>query len=90
MCLGHESSGIIVRLGSNVAGKASEAEAVASLLSNLNGHVDKADAKAVVGRRALNLGDRVTLEPGTHCRMCADCIRGQYQVSQATSRRDTY
>ena len=79
MCLGHESSGIIVRLGFNVASKASEAEKSASLLS-ANDHVDKPVAKAVVGRRAFNVGDRVTLEPGTSCRMCADCIRGQYQV----------
>jgi D-xylulose reductase len=31
----------------------------------------------------LHIGDRVTLEPGTTCRMCTDCRMGRYQVGQS-------
>ncbi|WVQ99327.1 chlorophyll synthesis pathway protein BchC [Kwoniella sp. CBS 9459] len=54
MCLGHESSGILVQLGSN----------------------------AVVGKGALQLGDKVALEPGVTCRMCTDCRGGCYQICE--------
>ncbi|WVW83832.1 chlorophyll synthesis pathway protein BchC [Kwoniella bestiolae CBS 10118] len=54
MCLGHESAGIIVQLGSN----------------------------NVVGKGALQLGDKVALEPGVTCRMCTDCRGGCYQICE--------
>jgi D-xylulose reductase len=41
---------------------------------------DRAKAQNVVGNAALHVGDRVTLEPGTTCRMCTDCRSGRYQV----------
>jgi len=78
MCLGHESSGIVARLGSNVAAKAAKAEEAAAALANGDGSMDA--AKAVVGKRALKLGDKVTMEPGVTCRMCTDCRGGRYQV----------
>ncbi|WWC94108.1 chlorophyll synthesis pathway protein BchC [Kwoniella sp. B9012] len=53
MCLGHESAGIIVQLGSN----------------------------NVVGKGALQLGDKVALEPGVTCRMCTDC-RGKRSICE--------
>ncbi|KAK6910170.1 chlorophyll synthesis pathway protein BchC [Kwoniella mangroviensis CBS 8507] len=53
MCLGHESAGIIVQLGSN----------------------------NVVGKGALQLGDKVALEPGVTCRMCTDC-RGKPSICE--------
>ena len=83
MCLGHESSGIICRLGSNVAAQAAAAEEIASALAN--GNASKEKAKAVVGKRALKLGTRVTMEPGATCRMCTDCRGGQYQVGLGQS-----
>jgi D-xylulose reductase len=75
MCLGHESAGILVRLGANVAAQAAAADQVSS---QANGD-DKATT-AVVGKRVLRLGDEVALEPGATCRMCRDCRSGQYQV----------
>lgn len=66
MCLGHESAGDIVRLGANLAKKAATA----------NGHSDANSANT------LHVGDRVALEPGTTCRMCDDCRRGQYQICE--------
>ena len=80
MCLGHESSGIVARLGANSAAKAFEADKVASALSAAHG---EANAEAMVARRAFKVGDRVTLEPGTSCRMCTDCACGQYQVRRS-------
>ncbi|WWD02905.1 chlorophyll synthesis pathway protein BchC [Kwoniella europaea PYCC6329] len=53
MCLGHESAGIIVQLGSN----------------------------NVVYKGALQLGDKVALEPGVTCRMCTDC-RGKPSICE--------
>ena len=80
MCLGHESSGVIVQLGSNVAAKAAAAGKAAAELASSG--ASKGAAAAAVGARALNLGDKVTLEPGTTCRMCTDCRSGCYQVSR--------
>jgi len=79
MCLGHESSGIVVQLGQNVAAQAAKSDARAEELAKSTG--DRAKAQNVVGNSALHLGDRVTLEPGTTCRMCTDCRNGRYQVS---------
>ncbi|ORY34084.1 hypothetical protein BCR39DRAFT_592646 [Naematelia encephala] len=81
MCLGHESSGIIVQLGANVAAQAEAAnQKASSLAKSQNG--DKESVKQVVGKRALEVGTRVTLEPGVTCRMCVDCKAGQYQICQ--------
>ncbi|GFZ44046.1 Xylitol dehydrogenase A [Saitozyma sp. JCM 24511] len=80
MCLGHESSGLIIRLGANVAAKAVAADKASDALAN--GKADKATAQSVVGKRALRLGDKVTLEPGVTCRMCHDCRGGQYQICE--------
>lgn len=66
MALGHESAGEIVQLGANLAKKASEADAANGTMAG-TAHV-------------FRLGDRVTLEPGTTCRMCSDCRTGQYQI----------
>lgn len=79
MCLGHESSGIVVQLGQNVAASAATADKRAADLAKLTG--DREKAQNVVGNAALHVGDRVTLEPGTTCRMCTDCRMGRYQVS---------
>jgi D-xylulose reductase len=79
MCLGHESSGIIVQLGQNVAAQAAKSDERAAELAKASG--DRSKAQTVVGSAALHLGDRVTLEPGTTCRMCTDCRNGRYQVS---------
>jgi D-xylulose reductase len=79
MCLGHESSGIVVQLGQNVAAQATISDQRAAELAKSSG--DQAKAQNVVGSAALHLGDRVTLEPGTTCRMCTDCRNGRYQVS---------
>jgi len=81
MCLGHESSGYVARLGANVAAKAAEAEKFAAELAKASG--GKGSAKSVVRQRVFNIGDKVTLEPSQTCRMCSDCINGQYQVSRA-------
>lgn len=78
MCLGHESSGIVVQLGQNVAAQAAQADQRAAKLAESSG--DKGKTQNVVGNAALHLGDRVTLEPGTTCRMCTDCRNGRYQV----------
>lgn len=76
MCLGHESAGVIVQLGSNLAAQARRAaETEAKLASS-----DK-QPEAVVGQGVLKLGTRVTLEPGVTCRMCSDCRGGRYNVS---------
>ncbi|KAL7421703.1 hypothetical protein Q5752_003473 [Cryptotrichosporon argae] len=69
MCLGHESAGVIVRLGASVAAQAAAVSA-------------DAPAGTQAGRRALQLGDRVALEPGVTCRMCTDCRSGRYQVCE--------
>ena len=79
MCLGHESSGVIARLGSNLAALARKAEEAEKELAGS----DKQPA-AVVGKGVLKIGTRVTLEPGVTCRMCHDCRGGQYQVSLTT------
>lgn len=79
MCLGHESSGIVVRLGSNLASQASKANEAAQKLG-------QGEAQAVVGKGILKLGTRVTMEPGVTCRMCHDCRGGQYQVSASQSK----
>lgn len=78
MCLGHESSGVVVRLGANLAAKARQADEAAAKLKD-----SQAAAEAVVGEDVLKIGTRVTLEPGVTCRMCHDCRGGQYQVSAA-------
>lgn len=52
MCLGHESSGIIAKLGPGVRESA-----------------------------GLKEGQRVALEPGVSCRVCATCKGGAYEVS---------
>ena len=81
MCLGHESAGVIVQLGSNVAAQARRAvEAEAKLSSSDN------QPEAVVGQAVLKVGTRVTLEPGVTCRMCHDCRGGRYNVSRLHSR----
>lgn len=69
-----------MQLGSNVAAKASAANEAAKALAQNN---DKAPSKTqkVVGQRALQVGDKVTMEPGVTCRMCTDCRSGRYQVS---------
>ena len=87
MCLGHESSGYVVRLGANVAAQSAAAEKAASELSN--GDHTKEEAKQVVGKRALNIGDKVTMEPGSTCRMCSDCRGGQYNVCHHAMRRES-
>lgn len=69
MCLGHESSGIIVRLGSNVAAQAAAASK------------SQSGQQGTLGKTILKLGDKVTVEPGVTCRMCVDCRGGNYQVS---------
>ncbi|EIW68112.1 hypothetical protein TREMEDRAFT_69576 [Tremella mesenterica DSM 1558] len=79
MCLGHESSGIIVQLGANCAAKAAAAEEVEKALTNGQG---SDNVRGVVGARALKLGDKVTMEPGTTCRMCSDCRSGRYQICE--------
>ena len=76
MCLGHESSGIIVQLGSNLAVKARAAAKAEQELKDRQG-----EPEALVGEGVLKVGTRVTLEPGVTCRMCHDCRGGQYQVS---------
>lgn len=68
MCLGHESSGYIAQLGSNLAAMARKADSEKG--------ASKGPAKQV-----LRVGDKVTLEPGVTCRMCPDCRGGRYQVS---------
>lgn len=89
MCLGHESSGIIVEVGTNVAAQAVVADKLVAQLASsssssgpsaIDAEHDAAKARGVVGRRALRLGDRVTMEPGVTCRMCVDCRGGKYQV----------
>lgn len=76
MCLGHESSGVIARLGSNLAALARKAEQAEKEQGS------EKQAQAVVGQGVLKVGTRVTLEPGVTCRMCHDCRGGQYQVSR--------
>lgn len=77
MCLGHESSGLIAQLGSNLAAVARKADEALKGAKN----IPKGAAKQV-----LRVGDRVTLEPGVTCRMCPDCRGGRYQVSCAKQR----
>lgn len=67
MCLGHESAGVVVQLGSNLAAQAAKASQIGTV-------------NAAGGVRPLTVGTEVTLEPGATCRMCVDCKRGQYQV----------
>ncbi|WVR06974.1 hypothetical protein IAU60_004011 [Kwoniella sp. DSM 27419] len=81
LCLGHESAGIIVQLGANVARQAHEAKQVADKIAKGDGK-DKAAALAAVGNGALQLGDKVALEPGVTCRMCTDCRGGCYQICE--------
>jgi hypothetical protein len=76
MCLGHESSGYIAQLGSNLAALAREAGPKAREAGPKASGEKKGAAKQV-----LRVGDRVTLEPGVTCRMCPDCRGGRYQVS---------
>ena len=77
MCLGHESSGIVVQLGTNIAAKASKADAAADEHKG-----DDTKVQAAVGQGILRLGSRVALEPGVTCRMCAECRSGQYQICE--------
>lgn len=77
MCLGHESSGIIVQLGSNLAVKARAAAKAEQELKDRKG-----EPEALVGEGVLKVGTRVTLEPGVTCRMCHDCRGGQYQICE--------
>jgi hypothetical protein len=84
MCLGHESSGVIARLGSNLAALAREAEQAEKDLQG-----SEKQAEAVVGKGVLKIGTRVTLEPGVTCRMCHDCRGGQYQVSSVSFKVDS-
>ena len=66
MCLGHESAGVIVQIGSNLAAKARAADAAAAALAkDADAPVGAKEARAVVGQRALTVGDRVALEPGS-------------------------
>lgn len=69
MCLGHESSGYIAQLGSNLAAAARKAG------PKVEGQ------KKGAAKQVLRVGDKVTLEPGVTCRMCPDCRGGRYQVS---------
>ncbi|BEJ11879.1 hypothetical protein CspHIS471_0203390 [Cutaneotrichosporon sp. HIS471] len=39
-------------------------------------------AAAESNKPIFRVGDRVTLEPGTTCRMCSDCRTGQYQICE--------
>lgn len=78
MALGHESAGVIVRLGSNLAKKAADARAKAEKAAKRTGTDAAYDA---VEQPVLRLGDQVALEPGVTCRMCHDCRSGQYNVS---------
>lgn len=77
MCLGHESAGIVVRLGSKVAAQAAAADAKAAKIISATGQQGGA-AAAEAG--VIKLGDRVAMEPGETCRMCVDCRSGRYQV----------
>ena len=81
MCLGHESAGIIVQLGSNLT---SQAEALKESQKAVGG--DRGKANAVTGKPTLMLGDKVALEPGVTCRMCPDCRGGRYNVSRALQK----
>lgn len=69
MALGHESAGEIVQLGANLAKKAADAESQSNGSTGAQAHV-------------FRVGDRVTLEPGTTCRMCSDCRTGNYQICE--------
>lgn len=75
MCLGHESSGIIVQLGSNIVQQAARTNSLTTAR-------EKAEEsnKGTVSNRPLHVGDKVALEPGVTCRMCVDCKGGKYQV----------
>lgn len=75
MCLGHESSGIIVQLGSNIVQQAARSNSLTTAR-------EKAEEsnKGTVSNRPLQVGDKVALEPGVTCRMCVDCKGGKYQV----------
>jgi D-xylulose reductase len=85
MCLGHESAGILVQLGSNVAAQVAAADKVKSEMDG-----DGKAAVAVTGKRVLRLGDQVALEPGETCRMCRDCRAGQYQVRPQPTAKGSY
>ncbi|WVQ72436.1 hypothetical protein IAR50_001988 [Cryptococcus sp. DSM 104548] len=77
MCLGHESSGIVVQLGANIAEQASRSNDVAAS----RGIAEESNKGPIAGR-PLRLGDKVALEPGVTCRMCVDCKSGQYQICE--------
>ncbi|WVO16212.1 chlorophyll synthesis pathway protein BchC [Cryptococcus depauperatus] len=77
MCLGHESAGVIVQLGSNVAQQTARAGEIAAA----RGLAEESN-KGTLANRPLTIGDKVALEPGVTCRMCVDCRRGQYQICE--------
>ncbi|WVQ80659.1 chlorophyll synthesis pathway protein BchC [Cryptococcus sp. DSM 104549] len=77
MCLGHESSGIVVQLGSNIAAQAARANELAAA----RGKAEESNKGPLAGK-PLELGDKVALEPGVTCRMCVDCRGGQYQICE--------
>jgi hypothetical protein len=59
MCLGHESAGLIVQLGSNIAAKSASADEATTKLAS--GNADGGKAQAGVGSNVLRLGDRVAV-----------------------------
>lgn len=59
MCLGHESSGYVVQLGSNIAAKSADADKAAGNLAN--GNASGGKAQEGVGSNVLRLGDRVAV-----------------------------
>ena len=62
MCLGHESAGIIVQLGANIAAKSASATKETAKLAS--GNADGGKAQAGVGSNVLSLGDRVAVSYG--------------------------
>ncbi|AAW40827.1 hypothetical protein CNBA2420 [Cryptococcus deneoformans B-3501A] len=77
MCLGHESSGIVVQLGSNIVQQAARS----NVMATARGEAEESN-KGTVSNRPLQVGDKVALEPGVTCRMCVDCKGGKYQICE--------
>jgi D-xylulose reductase len=71
--------GLVSCCGAMALGHESAGEIV-QLGANLAAKAAKADSTA--GGHTFRVGDRVTLEPGTTCRMCADCRTGNYQICE--------
>ncbi len=71
--------GLVSCCGAMALGHESAGEIV-QLGANLAAKAAKADSTA--GGHTFRIGDRVTLEPGTTCRMCADCRTGNYQICE--------